>query len=210
MRGIFDEYQLNLETKMTKEPSENYNRFTRLMHMGLAIAVVLQLFSSQFMRPAEDGHPGNGFFELHEFSGLAAFAFVMGFWLVKLFEKRGTPLGALFPWFSLDRLKALWADIKTHLAAFIKLRLPDYNPESPLASAIHGLGILLMSAMALSGTIYYFINQGNPDAGGMVGVVMTIHKGLAGLVWAYLIGHAGLAILHHYVHGEKLTKMWKA
>ena len=62
--------------------------------------------------------------------------------------------------------------------------------------------------MAGSGTIYYFINNGNPDAGGLVGVVMFIHKTLASLVWAYLIGHAGLALIQHYLGNMSLATMW--
>tara|TARA_R100000808_G_C2141707_1_gene149526 strand:- start:1770 stop:2129 length:360 start_codon:yes stop_codon:yes gene_type:complete len=114
----------------------------------------------------------------------------------------------MFPWLSAVRLSALWSDTKLHVAAIRRMRLPPYDDHAPLASAIHGLGLLLVTAMAASGTIYYFINSGNPDAGGLVGVVMFIHLNLANLVWAYLIGHAGLALVHHFSNNLRLAEMW--
>ena len=70
------------------------------------------------------------------------------------------------------------------------------------------MGLLLITAMAASGTIYYFINTGNPDADGLVGVVMFIHLSLANLVWVYLIGHSALAVIHHFSANLRLTEMW--
>ena len=56
--------------------------------------------------------------------------------------------------------------------------------------------------------MYYFINNDNPDAGGLVGVVMFIHLTLANLAWAYLIGHAGLALIQHYLGNISLSTIW--
>ena len=178
---------------------------TRLVHAGLAIAIVLQLASSQIMNP--DG-AGNAAFGLHEYSGLAAFALVLAFWFLTLVRRRGTPLADLFPWFSGSRIAAVWSDAKAHLSTLTHLRLPAHGEDSPLASAIHGLGLLLMTAMAFSGAVYYVINTGDPDAGGLVGVTMTVHRTLANLVWAYLIGHAGAALLAHYAGTLPIFRMW--
>ena len=65
-----------------------------------------------------------------------------------------------------------------------------------------------MTAMAATGTVYYFINAGDPDAGGLVGLVMFIHTSLANLVWAYLIGHGALALIHHFTQDLSLGEMW--
>ncbi|SDE74501.1 cytochrome b561 [Salipiger thiooxidans] len=181
---------------------------TRLVHAGLALAVVTQLFSSLVMQPEEDGHAGNLAFEIHEYGGLAAFAFIVIFWFVLTARRRGTPVGMLFPWFSGTRLLALRDDTKRHLAALRRFRLPSHNGASPFASAVHGLGILLITAMAASGALYYVIGEGNPDAGGLVGVAMSIHKALANLAWAYLIGHASLALIQHHFTEFNLREMW--
>ena len=185
-----------------------HTRATRLVHTGLAIAVITQLLTSLiFVAPAPDA-TGNVWFEVHQYSGLAALGFVFLFWLVMSARRAGTNGGLLFPWLSRSRLNALWTDIGNHGTAMRQRRLPAYEVHSPLASAVHGLGLLLVTAMASTGALYYFINTGNPDAGGVIGVTMIVHKNLGGVVWAYLIGHAGLAVIHHFTRNMSLSSMW--
>lgn len=181
---------------------------TRLVHVGLAVAVISQLVTSLVLEPIEPGSAGNVYFTLHEYVGLAAFVFVLGFWGVATLRRKGTAWGLLLPWLSGARLSALWADIRVHIRALAALRMPEYQAHSPLASAVHGLGLLLMTAMATTGTVYYFVNSGDPDADGLVGVVMFVHTSLANLVWAYLIGHASLALIHHFFQSLDLREMW--
>ena len=196
------------DTTNTPTDRSRHQLSTRLLHAGLALAVITQLVTSLVLHPAEDGQAGNFAFEVHEYAGLAAFVIVLGFWILVAARHRGTSAAVLWPWFSSSRLAALWDDIKLHLATARKGNIPDHDDAAALPSAIHGLGIALVTAMAATGTIYYFINQGNPDAGGLVGVVMFIHTSLANLVWAYLIGHAGFAVLQHFFNGYSLRNMW--
>lgn len=181
---------------------------TRLAHMGLALAIISQLMTSLVFVAPSPGKSGNIWYEFHEYGGLTAFGFVLLFWLVLTARRVGTAPRLLFPWFDPVRLSAVWADTKTHLASLKRFRLPPFHEHGPLASAVHGLGLLLVTTMAATGTLYYFINTGNPDAGGLVGVVMFIHKTLGSLVWAYLIGHGSLAVIHHYTENLRITEMW--
>jgi cytochrome b561 len=185
-----------------------HTRATRLAHLGLAIAIIIQLITSLAFVAPSPGKPGNIWYEIHEYSGLTAFAFVVLFWLVLTARRTGTAPGLLFPWLNGVRLRDVWADTRTHVAALARFRLPPFDEHGPLASAVHGLGLLLMTAMAATGTIYYFVNTGNPDAGGLVGLLMFVHKTLANVVWAYLIGHAGLAVVHHFTENLSLSEMW--
>lgn len=181
---------------------------TRVVHTGLALAILTQLLTSLiFVAPAPDA-TGNVWFEVHAYGGLTALCFVSLFWLVIVIRRLGTGLGLLFPWFSKSRLTALWTDIRSHLIAIRQHRLPAYETHSPLASAVHGLGLLLVTTMASSGALYYFINTGDPDAGGTVGITMFVHKNLGGVVWVYLIGHAGLAVIYHFTSSLSLSNMW--
>lgn len=178
---------------------------TRVLHAGLAGAIVVQLASSQFMNP--DG-AGNTAFQVHQWAGLTAFGLVVAFWANTTLRQRGTPLVQLLPWASGPARAALWQDIAGHISALKNLKMPLHGENAPLASAIHGLGLLLMTAMAGSGFIYYFINSGDPDAGGLVGFTMLVHTTFANLVWAYLIGHAGMGILAHLAGTLPLGRMW--
>lgn len=189
--------------------SDRHSRATRLFHTGLALAVISQLLTSLVMRVPGETRTGDLFFQVHQYSGLLAAGFALGFWLIIAMRSRGTELGALLPWASKGRRATLWADIRAHAEAAKQLRLPDYDPEGALASAVHGLGLLLVSVLAASGAAYFVVvwlgfHSPNPD--GLL--MMEIHGALANLGWAYLIGHAGLAVLHHLLRAASLTEMW--
>jgi cytochrome b561 len=186
-----------------------HNRATRLLHAGLALAIVIQLLTSLQMHGPDDIQAGDILFQVHRYSGLAATVLAFGLWVTILVRSRGTDLGALMPWFSVRRLMALGLDIKVHAEAALKLRLPEHDPQAALPSAIHGLGLLLISAMAASGAVYFMqvalgLHSAEPD--GMI--AMTVHLALANLVWVYLIAHAGLALLHHLLQSMRLSTMW--
>ncbi len=186
-----------------------HNRATRLLHAGLALAIVTQLLTSLQMHGPDDVQAGDILFQVHRYSGLLATVLAFGFWLTILLRSRGTELGALIPWFSGRRLATLWRDIKIHAGAMLKLRLPAHDPEAAFPSAVHGLGLVLILAMAASGAVYFVqvalgLHSAEPD--GML--AMTVHLALANLVWAYLIAHAGLAVLHHLLRSMRLSTMW--
>lgn len=182
-----------------------HSRTTKLFHAGLALTIIAQLASSQFMDPDEGG---DWIFQVHQYSGLIATVMVVGLWITTMARVRGTPLSMLVPWFSGARLSALWDDIKLHLSSLKRLQMPHYVAHAPFAAAVHGLGLLLMTAMAASGTLYYFVTTGDPDGPGLVHLAMLVHTTLANLVWAYLIAHAGVAFIHHFTQHMSLSEMW--
>ena len=192
----------------TDPAASRHNMATRLVHALMALAVISQLLSSLVMKPPHNGNAGNFFFEIHEYGGLSAFVMVLLFWIVLTARTRGTPASLLFPWFSGARLSALWSDIKQHAQALRHLTLPPYDGDSPLASAVHGLGILLVTTMATTGTLNYFLGGSGGAAGQIVKIAMWIHHTLGGVVWAYLIGHVSLAVLQHFITDFDLRKMW--
>jgi cytochrome b561 len=181
---------------------------TRIVHAGLAITIMANLALSLVMQGPRRGQSGDWLYGIHQYVGLTALVFAFGFFSVLVVRNHGTHRAALFPWLSSDRLSALWADIKAHAAAAAKLRLPTYDDHSPLASAVHGLGLLLMAAMATTGAVYFLAPYLNVQASTVVGWDLDIHRLLANLVWAYLIGHAGLAVIHHYSQNLSVTEMW--
>jgi cytochrome b561 len=84
----------------------------------------------------------------------------------------------------------------------LRLRAPS-DEDGALASAIHGLGLLVLTAMAVTGAVY-FAADGTP-----VGrACLTLHKMAANLMWAYLIGHAGLAALHRLLGSDIFSRMF--
>lgn len=183
---------------------------TRIVHAGLALSICSQLATSLIMQGPTDTTAGDAMFQLHRYSGFAALAFAVLFWITLTFRRRGTAPTALFPWFSDERRRAFATDVGNHLRSLLHGRLPAYEETGPLASAVHGLGLLLMTAMAVSGGIYaaqVWAGLRSPEPDGSL--AMTVHFVLANLVWAYLIAHAGMATIHHFAKSAPLGKMWR-
>lgn len=181
---------------------------TRFFHGFLALCIIVQLATSQIMQPPGHGHAGDAVFALHEYSGLTAFALAFLFWLNIMVRRRGTPIVALVPWFSAKRRAALWQDTAKHLRTALRFQLPDHVDAAPFPAAIHGLGLLLMSLMAITGTSYFVLAQGAHPNQSLIETILTVHSFFANFVWVYIIGHALLGILHHINRSQPLTAMW--
>lgn len=185
-----------------------YALTTRLWHASLATAIVLQLMTSLVMHGPGRDRAGDWLFEIHEYSGLVALVLALGFWLHVLRRRTGTSTRTLVPWFNAERRGAVRADIKTHWIALKARRIPVYEDTAPLATAIHGLGLLLMLGMATTGTVFFVGLYFGIQKTGLFPLDLDVHKLLANLAWAYLVGHAGMAMLHHYWKHSSLSEMW--
>jgi cytochrome b561 len=173
---------------------------TRLLHMLLALAIIHQLVISLIMHGPRKGGLG---WQLHETVGVASLAIIGVFWLWTLLRRRETRVAQLFPWLSRAGWAALWQDGLVHIAALRRLRLP-HGDDSPIASAVHGLGLLTATVMALTGASY-FLQGLVPQS--LTHAAMFVHESVANLMWAYLIAHAGLAVLHELTGQRVLVRM---
>lgn len=180
---------------------------TRALHALLALAVTHQLLVSLVMEEPEAGEAEGLLFELHETVGLATLGILLAFWLWTLARRGETPLGALFPWLSSGRLRGLAADVGRHLADLARLHLPEYRPASPLAAAVHGLGLLAVTGSALSGLTWWLGEEGGA-AHALAEAAEEVHELFGSLVWAYLVGHAGMAVLHRLAGHEEIPAMF--
>ncbi len=148
------------------------------------------------------GRPGNFYYEVHEIVGLLTLDLVLAFWLWAMLRQRGMPVGALLPRFSAARRSALIADARASFTALRERRLPALGTEAPLASAVHGLGLLAALAMGANGAWLYTMRV-------PAGLVLKAHKVIANLLWAYLIGHAGIAVLYQFTKQPVLRTMFR-
>lgn len=174
---------------------------TKLLHVFLLLSVLWQLFASGLVERPRAGQPGNLFYDIHEIVGLATLALVLVFWLWSVVRRCETPFAALFPWLSGGRLKLLITDVSAHWTAMRQWQLPHAETETPLATAVHGLGLLTTLAMAASGAWLY--TQMVPG-----GLVLEVHKAVSNLMWAYLVAHAGLALVHQAMGHRVLQRMF--
>lgn len=183
----------------------NRSRLTRCLHALLAVAVVHQLLVSLIMEAPEDGREqaglGGTLFEFHETVGLVSFAVVLAYWLWAWLRRAETPMASLLPWFSAAGMRALGCDLQVQWQALRSRYALEYEPGGPLASAVHGLGLLAISAMTATGTLWWLTyDAAQPE--GVADTVKEIHELFAPLAWTYLIGHALVALWHSW-HGHR-------
>jgi cytochrome b561 len=176
-------------------------RATRVLHLLLLLAVLHQLISSKVINRPLPGDAPSTLFLLHEYVGLASLAVVCGFWFWTLVRQGETSSAKLFPWLWPSRIAAVVDDGLEQIRAICK---GDFSGESSgaLASAVHGAGLLIVTAMATTGTVLFF------SGGSVFHYAMSLHRMIANLMWAYLIGHSGLAVLHHLLGSDILRRMF--
>jgi len=174
---------------------------TKLLHGALATCILWQLAFVQLVELPRGNHPGNLIFVMHEWVGLATFTVVALFWLWSVARFSGTPVTALFPWLSARHLAALGADLRAQWGELCRLRLAHAGDETPLASAVHGLGLLVALAMGASGVWLFTMSV-------PAGLVLEVHRAMANVLWAFVIGHAALAVLHQWAGHRVLRRMF--
>lgn len=186
---------------------------TRVVHGLLALAVLHQLAVSLFMEAPRHGREAEGLpgtlFVWHEDVGLFAFVVVAVFWMWILMRRGETPLGKLLPWFSRVRMKELKDDGSRHVRALRRMDLPRYRDQSALAAATHGLGLLTITAMGVTGGIFYFGHDAPGALGQIAAATKDVHETLATLVWAYFYGHVGISLLHALKGDDVVRPMFR-
>jgi cytochrome b561 len=189
-----------------------YDRMTLWLHAGIALGVCVQLCASLFMHVPSPGQsfvePGYNFFLAHRWSGICVVTLVILHWLWGLSGHVMGGWGHLFPWFSGSRLRGLLSDIED-VPKWLQGNLPAQQEETiPLAGAVHGLGLLTVSAMAVSGATIFF---GMGPHGSMSPLVSTVREGhmvMGNIMWVYFFGHVGISVLHQLRGDRLITNMF--
>ena len=193
---------------MTLDKNGPHGRKTRLLHMSIALLVIAQVTTSEFMITPGKERVEDILFEIHEYTGIATFFLVFGFWIYTLIRAGGTSPALLFPWFSASRRAAFWADTKHYFKVLSTFGIPEHVRNGPLASAIHGLGIVLIAAMASTGVAWFIAIQLGDTAKWWGDAAKETHEIFSNLVWVYLIGHAGIALVNQFAGKQPLSDMW--
>lgn len=189
----------------------HYDKLTRLIHWCFALMIPLQLLSEELMKRPKPGRIREEmqmfWFEVHEWVGmLLLVAIVLRFaWA---FMSKEFSLQRLYPYMFASRRPGLIAEIK-QVPSWFKGHLPDVNDEDTfIPGVVHGLGLLLVLAMAMTGATMLY---GMEDSGLMTGFIhdaKDIHELLGSLLWAYLIAHVGMTIVHQLAGHHLLARIF--
>lgn len=176
-----------------KDTPGRWDTKTKLLHFGMAVFVTIELFSSLFMEESTGPPPLS--FEIHEWSGMAALSIVLAHWAWSAFGAKGVGLNHLFPWGTSGRKQIL-----DELRELISLRMPVSGPEGRLSGLVHGLGLLAVTAIAITGAILFF---GMPEDGTKLSPFTEgskeLHEFFSIFVWVYWVGHVAMAVTHEIV-----------
>lgn len=178
---------------------------TRALHILLGLAVVHQLVISNFMQAPLHGKVENFAFEMHETIGLSTLGIVGLFWLWVLVRRVDTSLSRLIPWLSAKHRAIVISDVKDLIRALRKFEFSSVPTDTALASAIHGLGLVAVLAAAATGAGWLFFEESNQ---GLAKSITSAHEAVTTLVWAYLVGHAGFAVIHELAGHAVLRRMF--
>lgn len=66
-----------------------HGRATRLLHMVIALLVIAQVATSEFMIKPGKNREEDLLFEIHEYTGIVAFFLIFGLWLYAFSRDRG-------------------------------------------------------------------------------------------------------------------------
>lgn len=174
---------------------------TRVLHLLLLLAVVHQLATSLIMERPYPGDDPVLSFTIHNYVGLATLAIVGGFWLWTVIRQGETRMGRMLPWFSGRRRRDLFVDATAQARRIGRGRAPS-DEDGALASAVHGLGLLLITGMAATGTLFFVASGKVAEAS------ITVHALLGNFVYAYIVAHSGLAVIHHLLGSNIFGRMF--
>lgn len=190
-----------------------YDRFTRLLHLLIAAGITIQMLLTLVMVHPKPGREANVFFEVHEILGVGLLGALVVHWLWSFVRRGPVPVAQLFPWFSGERLQAVKDDAASYLRHLTDLSLPSAEEPSPLAGAIQGIGLVVATLLAITGTVILVYAVPGQKMVGWLHDVKEVHEALGPLMWGYLALHVGAGMLHqaagHGVIGPMINPLRK-
>ncbi len=189
-------------------PQENHpgrwSRPLRLLHLLLAISVTAQLILGGVMDGPRPGRPESASFEIHEVLGFSILALIILHWWWS-FTHPAEGVHHLFPWTRAglrNVFRDFWRSVR-------HLRLPAGKPgeEGNLAGFTHGLGLLAITAVAVSGGLFFILRLSGASRV-LLHDVAELHGDVAVLAWTYWGGHLGVTVLHSLLRHPTFTQMF--
>jgi cytochrome b561 len=173
-----------------------FGRFTRLLHLLIAVGITLELLSSLFMKTPRPGRvltPLQSLgYEIHQWVGMAVLVALALHWTVFAAGHAHKGIGHFFPWFSRSRM----TEIAREVRELLRFRIADPDRCDSLSGAVEGIGLVLGTLLAVSGAWLFFGAAPDGTLGAALRPIRKFHEFWGPAMWAYLGVHAGAAMLH--------------
>lgn len=186
------------------DPSPTWSRPLKLVHLLLATAVTIQLFLGSFMRSPHPAQADSAGFLAHEILGAIILVLVLAHWAWSSTHP-AEGLRRLFPW-TRRGLRNVYADVRHGIR---ERRLPAGGPGTDaggLASFVHGLGLLAVTAMVVIGSAF-FLARLDGATWSNLNLIEDIHDTVAVIVWIYWGGHLAATLAHSVLHQPVWRRM---
>ncbi len=206
-----------LENIVSAPPGPGYHRLTRWLHAGLVLGVVFQLICASLMthpEHADEGkmmhaeaatalHPipkddrsGELFMTVHRTGGLLAALIVLANLLWAVIARGDPRKRQIAVLFSIRHWReALSIAKRLPLMMLGKKDLPE--PGNALSLVFEMLGLLVMTTMAITGTVVWRLWAGPGNSvSAQAEWMMGIHASVAVMLLLYLAGHISMALMH--------------
>jgi len=190
-----------------------YDKITRLLHWGIAVGIPLQLISEELMKRPKPGRIRTDeqifFFDMHEWVGMLLLTLIVLRLLWGVIGMGEGRLSKLFPYLTPKGRIGILNEFRTEVPGWFrgKFAAPEKN-EDYIAGLVHGLGVLLILALGTSGAVMLY---GMEESGQMLGVVhdmKELHEALGSVLWIYLIGHVGMAVVHQVLGHRSFQRIF--
>lgn len=188
-----------------------YDRPIQLLHKGIALSVILQLITEMLMRRPKPGRSLSDaealFFGVHETIGIIAFILV----LTRLMMLIDAPkqVARLFPWLNAGGIQEIWKEVSNELPQWLAGKLKPPGEHDLLAGTIHGLGLILVFSMGMTGVVMFIGMEANGSMDAVAHFAKEIHELLSNLLWVYLIGHVSMAVIHQALGHQVLRRIFR-
>ena len=190
--------------------TQRWSKITRWLHALIALSLTIQLILSLVLAPPDElddaSELAKAAMEGHELIGLIAAGLLLLHWIWMLIPNNDVKLANLFP-----IMGAGLQQTKSDIGYILKNKMLPRADHGGLSGLVHGLGILIASAVAATGVGLYvvmdFTTQGfeNP----LFEEIAEVHELFGNLMWAYLIAHVFAAALHEYTDEPIISRMFR-
>ena len=180
---------------MVSKPLKNFPFPIGIAHWGIALCVVGSVISSLFV---DIKNPASSLpIVIHVRIGYGVTFFLIFQWLFLSLKKYREVKTHVFP-YHFEGRKCMMSDFRL----LLKGRLPPTGARSGLSGLVEGFGILLITLMALTGLTFHFAEVFDVAKNTPTLFIRDIHNFFSFFVWAFVIGHGGMALLHRIIDKE--------